>query len=75
MGVATLKKFLIVSHKSEQSEVLNKLQDSALAQVSPYTEKVETEVAKTSESAQYTADVKKTLDLFEKYRDKKSEQD
>ncbi len=71
MGVATLKKFLIVSHKSEQSEVLNKLQDFALAQVSPYTEKIEAEVAKISESAQYTADVKKTLDLFEKYRDKK----
>ncbi|MGM0368285.1 MAG: V-type ATP synthase subunit I [Actinomycetota bacterium] len=71
MGVATLKKFLIVTHKLEQSEVLNQLQDVGLVELKPYTEKVESIPTAPSTSEQYTADVKKALDLFGKYRKEK----
>ncbi len=71
MGVATLKKFLIVTHKSEQSEVLNQLQDAGLVELKPYTEKVESIPTAPSTSEQYTADVRKVLDLFVKYRKEK----
>jgi len=71
MGVARLKKLLIVSHKSEQEAVLNKLQDASLVELKPYTEKIEPVQTYASASEEYTANVKRVLDVFKKYKQKK----
>ncbi|MDD3777103.1 MAG: V-type ATP synthase subunit I [Actinomycetota bacterium] len=71
MGVARLKKLLIVSHKSEQEAVLNKLQDASLVELKPYSEKLEQVETYAGASDQNISEVKKVLDLFGKYKEKK----
>ena len=71
MGVAKLEKLLILIHKSEEEEVLNKLKDAALVELRPYTEKVETPQTYATGNQEYTSKTKKVLDILEKYRGKK----
>ncbi|MGM0366631.1 MAG: V-type ATP synthase subunit I [Actinomycetota bacterium] len=71
MGVARLKKLLIVSHKSEEEAVLNKLKDASLVELKPYTEKIEPRQAYAPTSEEYTGRIKRVLDVFEKYKEKK----
>ncbi|MDZ7836974.1 MAG: hypothetical protein U5N58_02945 [Actinomycetota bacterium] len=71
MGVARLKKLLIVSHKSEQEAVLNQLQDASLVELKPYTEKLEQADTFTGISDQPISEVKKTLDILDRYKGKK----
>ncbi len=71
MAVARLKKLLIVSHKSEQADMLNKLKDASLVDLKPYTEKVEPEQTYSSANEQYSTKAKRGLEILEKHKGKK----
>ncbi len=71
MGVARLNKLLIVTHKSEEEAVLNKLKDASLVELRPYTQKMEPQQTQASVNEEHSSKAKTGLASLEKYKEKK----
>jgi len=71
MAVAELKKLLIVTHKVDEENILKKLKSTSAVEVNPYTDKINTSVQTSirSSSDYVVANVKKALDVVNKYRE------
>ncbi len=71
MAVAKLKKLLIITHKSDEENVLKKLQKAAVAEIKPYKEKIDAAFMQVSAPSGHATDLSKAIDILDSFKEKK----
>jgi len=71
MAVAKLKKLLIITHKSDEENVLKELQKAAVVEIKPYKEKIDAAFIQLSAPSGHATDLSKAIDILDSFKEKK----